>query len=47
MGERTVSRLVEICGDAMPLFGEDASGSRAALVSRRPRCARSQLSPLG
>ena len=23
IGERTVSRLVEICGDPLPLFGED------------------------
>jgi DNA replication protein DnaC len=23
VGERTVSRLIEMCGDPVPLFGED------------------------
>ena len=43
IGERTVSRLVEICGDPLPLFGEDRSASESAIgaedVTAQPRSA--------
>jgi DNA replication protein DnaC len=34
LGERTVSRLVAICGDGLPLFGEDDRLKRRAPVAR-------------
>ena len=43
LGARTVSRLVEICGDLMPLYGED---KRASTAPSGPRSAeRSRLKP--
>ena len=37
LGARTVSRLVEICGDPIPLFGEDRAGPRRGQSGRRSR----------
>ena len=37
LGARTVSRLVEICGDPMPLYGEDNGGASSAPRSQRRR----------
>ncbi len=34
LGERTVSRLVAICGDGLPLFGEDDRLKRSAPAAR-------------
>ena len=35
IGARTVSRLVEICGDPLPLFGEDQRYRRGLTAPRR------------
>ena len=39
IGPRTVSRLVEICGDPLPLFGDDRRGGGPARASLTRRCA--------
>jgi DNA replication protein DnaC len=36
IGERTVSRLVEMCGDPLPLFGQDARMSAGLDVEAGP-----------
>ena len=43
LGARTVSRLVEICGDLIPLFGEDKrrefrAGGESLAPEAKPRC---------
>ena len=35
IGRRTVSRLIEICGDPLPLFGADRRYQCAQLASAR------------
>ena len=37
IGERTVSRLEEMCGDPLPLFGTTTGGGRCACPRRRTR----------
>ena len=43
IGERVVSRLVEICGDPLPIFDDDAPPPRLRRGRRLPRRERGTL----